>query len=168
MLRIKKFWKQKRHSVTQALLSAGRRHSAKFGLCRVPGLQPSAKDNGHQPRWRPAHGGRACWARALPLPCASPPALGKDQLCRVPSFCRRPALGRDNIYHVPWLCRVPKARHSANGRFAECLRSGTRQSPRHSAIWRFLVVIVIHSSWVPVKETFSVDVNWNMLLTYGD
>ena len=61
-----------------------------FAECRLQALGevkslPSAslvalgKANVRQPAVRKAHSGRACWARAPPLPSAGPAALGKDK-----------------------------------------------------------------------------------------
>ena len=74
----------------------------------------------------PAHGGRACWARARFLPSAGPAALGKDQSLPSALLCRRPALGEVWACRVPRFCRVPAVWHSANLVFAKCPRSGTR------------------------------------------
>ena len=81
-------------------------------------------------------GRRACWARARPLPCAGPTALGKDKICRVSSLCRLPTLGKHWACRVPCVCRVLRRRHSANVVFAECPCSGTRRTTWHSAKMR--------------------------------
>ena len=102
------------HLAKEALPSAGHRHSAKFTLCRVPSFQHSAKDNGRQAPWRPAHGRHACWARDLSLPSARLLTLSKVWVCRVPFF----ADGQHSVKCGHAVCHI----------FAECPRSGTRQS----------------------------------------